>query len=115
MLAQAKAITRQPLRSQAAPGPVTERTPPDKPQTSRRTSTGRLRSTADHASGPAREPDPPRTRGQPTARMTHMKAAVIYENGGPDVLRYEDEHAPLRPDGGPVGEPGAGSTEERDI
>src|SRR2546426_2534227 len=28
-----------------------------------------------------------------------MKAAVIYENGGPDVLRYEDVPDPERPDG----------------
>jgi NADPH2:quinone reductase len=28
-----------------------------------------------------------------------MKAAVIYENGGPDVLRYEDVPAPECPDG----------------
>jgi NADPH2:quinone reductase len=31
--------------------------------------------------------------------MTHMKAAVIYENGGPDVLRYEDVPDPVCPDG----------------
>ena len=28
-----------------------------------------------------------------------MKAAVIYENGGPDVLRYEDVPDPVCPDG----------------
>src|SRR3954451_17872895 len=28
-----------------------------------------------------------------------MKAAVIYENGGPDVLRYEDVPDPECPDG----------------
>ncbi|HEV3230603.1 MAG TPA: oxidoreductase, partial [Solirubrobacteraceae bacterium] len=28
-----------------------------------------------------------------------MKAAVIYENGGPDVLRYEDVPDPGCPDG----------------
>ena len=28
-----------------------------------------------------------------------MKAAVIYENGGPDVLRYEDVADPECPDG----------------
>jgi NADPH:quinone reductase len=28
-----------------------------------------------------------------------MKAAVIYENGSPDVLRYEDVRDPERPDG----------------
>ena len=28
-----------------------------------------------------------------------MKAAVIYENGGPDVLRYEDVPDPDCPDG----------------
>src|SRR4051794_33273346 len=31
--------------------------------------------------------------------MTAMKAAVIYENGGPDVLRYEDVPDPDCPDG----------------
>ena len=28
-----------------------------------------------------------------------MRAAVIYENGGPDVLRYEDVPDPECPDG----------------
>ena len=28
-----------------------------------------------------------------------MKAAVIYENGGPDVLQYEDVPDPECPDG----------------
>ena len=28
-----------------------------------------------------------------------MKAAVIYQNGGPDVLRYEDVPDPECPDG----------------
>jgi NADPH2:quinone reductase len=28
-----------------------------------------------------------------------MKAAVIYENGGPDVLRYEEVRDPECPDG----------------
>ena len=28
-----------------------------------------------------------------------MKAAVIYENGGPDVLRYEDVPEPACPEG----------------
>jgi NADPH:quinone reductase len=31
--------------------------------------------------------------------MTHMKAAVIYENGDPGVLRYEDVPEPECPDG----------------
>src|SRR5204863_857992 len=32
-------------------------------------------------------------------RFSHMRAAVIYENGGPDVLRYEDVPDPECPDG----------------
>lgn len=31
--------------------------------------------------------------------MAQMKAAVIYENGGPEVLRYEDVPDPDCPDG----------------
>jgi NADPH:quinone reductase len=31
--------------------------------------------------------------------MNQMKAAVIYENGGPEALRYEDVPEPQCPDG----------------
>jgi NADPH2:quinone reductase len=42
-------------------------------------------------------PDPPQPINTREAR--HMKAAVIYENGSPDVLRYEDVPDPDCPDG----------------
>jgi NADPH:quinone reductase-like Zn-dependent oxidoreductase len=29
--------------------------------------------------------------------MVQMKAVVIYENGGPEVLRYEDVSDPITP------------------
>ena len=38
-------------------------------------------------------------RGIKSERMAQMKAAVIYENGGPEVLRYEDVADPECPDG----------------
>ncbi len=31
--------------------------------------------------------------------MVRLKAAVMYENGGPEVLRYEDVPDPACPDG----------------
>ena len=34
-----------------------------------------------------------------TSRMNHMKAVVYYENGGPEVLRYEDVEEPSCPPG----------------
>ena len=34
-----------------------------------------------------------------SARIAHMKAAVIHENGGPEVLRYQDVPDPECPDG----------------
>src|SRR5436305_8199638 len=44
-----------------------------------------------------------------------MKAAVTYENGGPDVLRYEDVPDPECPDGWVVIDVEAISTEGGDL
>lgn len=44
-----------------------------------------------------------------------MKAAVIYENGGPEVLRYEDVADPACPDGGVVIDAEAISIEGGDL
>src|SRR3954452_2971944 len=42
---------------------------------------------------------PPRAGSRDPRRLRPVKAAVIYENGGPDVLRYEDVPDPECPDG----------------
>jgi NADPH:quinone reductase len=54
-------------------------------------------------------------RGVESERMAQMKAAVIYENGGPEVLRYEDVSDPECPDGCVVVDAEAISVEGGDL
>src|SRR5882762_7573678 len=74
------------------------RPPPDAPhharQAAHRQNPSRARARVRPADQTPRAPPLPRVAGGPS-----MKAAVIYENGDPGVLRYEDMPEPECPDG----------------